>query len=120
MQSPNENIERKYLKSGYGQVIGIDEVGMGCLAGPVVVCAVYFDKKFYATKLTSLLGVNDSKKLSAKKREEIVTELIGNKLFRYKVCSCQPKTIDKLNIHKASKLAMKRAVEAVAKDAFVQ
>ncbi|KKT20771.1 MAG: Ribonuclease HII [Parcubacteria group bacterium GW2011_GWE1_43_8] len=114
MQSPNENIERKYLKSGYGQVIGIDEVGMGCLAGPVVVCAVY------ATKLTSLLGVNDSKKLSAKKREEIVTELIGNKLFRYKVCSCQPKTIDKLNIHKASKLAMKRAVEAVAKDAFVQ
>ena len=113
---PNKDIERKYVRSKYDQIIGVDEVGMGCLAGPVVVCAGYFDKKFYATKPGSLIGVNDSKLLSAKKREEIVSELTKNKYFKYKTCLCHPKTIDRLNIHKASKLAMKRAVNTIARE----
>ncbi|KKR23709.1 MAG: Ribonuclease HII [Candidatus Yanofskybacteria bacterium GW2011_GWD2_39_48] len=112
---PNKNTESKYIKSGYGQVIGVDEVGMGCLAGPVVVCAAYFDKLFYLGKSKNLENVNDSKLLSAKRREVIVEELIKIKYFKYKISFCQPKTIDRLNIHKASKLAMKRAVSGLAR-----
>ena len=114
MKLPNIRIECKYLKAGYSQVIGVDEVGMGCLAGPVVVCAAYFDKKFYTTKFMRLLGVNDSKALSAKRREVIADELMKNIYFKYKICLCQPKTIDRLNIHKASKLAMRRAVSTLS------
>jgi ribonuclease HII len=113
MKLPNKNIESKYIKSGYGQIIGVDEVGTGCLAGPVVVCAAYFDKRFYLEKSKNLKNVNDSKLLSSKSRDEIARELMKNKYFKYKISLCQPKTIDRLNIHKASKLAMKRAVEAI-------
>jgi len=112
---PNKNTESKYIKSGYGQVIGVDEVGMGCLAGPVVVCAAYFNKRFYLNKFRNLNNVNDSKLLSAKRREIIVKELIKNKHFKYKISLCRPKTIDRLNIHKASKLAMKRTVSGLAR-----
>jgi len=114
MKLPNKNIESKYIKSGYGRVIGVDEVGMGCLAGPVVVCAAYFDKRFYLNRYEGLNNVNDSKLLSAKRREIIVEELIKNKYFKYKISLCQSKTIDRLNIHEASKLAMRRAVETIA------
>ena len=115
MNLPNKNIERKLIKAGHGQIIGVDEVGMGCLAGPVVVCAAYFDKRFYLRKSKNLKNVNDSKLLSSKKRGEVARELIKNKYFKYKISLCQPKTIDRLNIHKASKLAMRRAVESLAK-----
>jgi ribonuclease HII len=112
---PNKDIERKYIRLRYNQIIGVDEVGMGCLAGPVVVCAGYFDKRYYSIKSNELSGVNDSKLLSANKREEIARSLIRNKYFRYKICLCHPRTIDRLNIHKASKLAMKRAVSTITR-----
>jgi ribonuclease HII len=112
---PSTNLEHKFLKSGYGRIIGIDEVGMGCLAGPVVVCAVSLKKDFYKIKNNGLKGIADSKLLSAKKREELASKLIRNKYLEYKINLCQPKTIDRLNIHKASKLAMKKAVEGIAR-----
>ena len=46
MKTPTKTLERKLLKSGYDCVIGVDEVGVGCLAGPVVVCATCFRKIF--------------------------------------------------------------------------
>src|SRR3989339_2275903 len=96
MKLPNKNIESKYIKSGYGRVIGVDEVGMGCLAGPVVVCAAYFDKLFYLGKSKNLENVNDSKLLSAKRREVIVEELIKLKNLKKKKSFSNQKTIIRL------------------------
>lgn len=86
-----------------GAVVGIDEAGRGSLAGPVIASAVVLDLK------NSLNGVNDSKKLTAQKREtlyeKITTEAIG-----WAVGSASPEEIDKLNILQASLLAMHRAL----------
>ncbi len=92
-------------------IIGVDEVGMGCLAGPVVVCAVIAPSIY---KIGDF-GVRDSKQLTATKREEVIKKL--KKLnINYKISLCYPKTIDKLNIYRASRLAMKKAVLGLAQN----
>ena len=63
--------EKEYLAKGYKYICGIDEVGRGPLAGPVVTCAVIMD----LNKIVE--GVDDSKKLSAKKREKLYDEIIS-------------------------------------------
>lgn len=92
-----------------GAVIGTDEVGRGSLAGPVVAAAVVLDLK------NPLDGINDSKKLTAQKRE-ILYQKITNEAIRWAIGSASPEEIDKLNILQASLLAMHRAVEKLEID----
>jgi len=83
-------------------IIGVDEVGRGPLAGPVISAAIILNKE----KIPE--GINDSKKLSKKKREVINEELISQHSFAIGIASVEE--IDKINILQASLLAMKRAV----------
>jgi ribonuclease HII len=86
-------------------IAGVDEVGRGPLAGPVVTAAVI---------LTSPIpGVTDSKKLSALKRTQIA-ELIKINALSYALGRAEPAEIDCLNIHQATLLAMKRAIEGLS------
>lgn len=90
------------------QEIGCDEAGRGCLAGPVVAAAVILPKKFFISEL------NDSKKLSEKKRLEIET-LIKSNAIAYSIGIVSAKEIDKINILNASFLAMHRALDKINK-----
>ena len=83
-------------------IIGVDEVGRGPLAGPVISAAIILNKEMIPE------GINDSKKLSKKKREVINEELISQHSFAIGIASVEE--IDKINILQASLLAMKRAV----------
>lgn len=82
---------------------GCDEVGRGCLSGPVAAAAVILPPNFKHEKL------NDSKKISAKTREELRL-LIEAEAIAWKVCFVNAQTIDRINILRASFLAMERAV----------
>lgn len=110
MIRPNKKLERKLIKSGKNWIIGIDEVGMGALAGPVVVCAVLLSKKFYKKRDLKLAGVRDSKLLSRQQRERLKQELSKNRGIKFVIGYCQPKTIDRLNIYQTARLAMRRAI----------
>jgi ribonuclease HII len=87
-------------------ICGIDEAGRGPLAGPVVVGAVILPKD------SMIEGVNDSKKVSEKKREKVYEEIIQNAIS-YSVGIVDQKTIDEINILNATKLALKRAIEGL-------
>ncbi len=113
MKIPNKTLEKKLFKSGYRYVFGVDEVGMGCLAGPVVVCAVRVTKDFYKKIHPALRGLRESKLLSSAQREKFAKELMKEKDFAYAVSWASPKVIDKINIYQASKLAMFRAVRKI-------
>mgnify|MGYP001558122784 CR=1 FL=1 len=118
MKLPHKTIERELFKKGYKHIVAVDEVGMGCLAGPVVVCAVLFTKKFYTRRHQNLHGLRDSKLLSSKKREEFARELSKSTWkpgFQVKICYSYPKTVDRLNIYQAARRAMRRAVLRCAK-----
>ncbi len=95
--------ERKLKKENYKYIVGIDEVGRGPLAGPVVASCVILPE------YESYKYINDSKKVSKKRREELF-ELI-NKTAIVTYGSASPEEIDKYNILVATKLAMKRAIE---------
>lgn len=97
--------EKELTESGYKRIVGIDEVGRGPLAGPVVTCAVVLDHYHY-------IGINDSKKVSLKNRERLFDEINQSALeISYGIASNEE--IDELNILEATKLAMKRAVEGL-------
>lgn len=87
-------------------VAGIDEVGRGPLAGPVLAAAVILDPE------NPIEGLTDSKKLSEKKREKL-SEEIKRKALCWSIARCEPEEIDELNILQASLLAMSRAVEGL-------
>ncbi|MBI2064893.1 MAG: ribonuclease HII [Candidatus Yanofskybacteria bacterium] len=110
MKLPNKSLERKLFKSGYRYIYAVDEVGMGCLAGPVVVCAVAITNAFYNKHHKKLQGVRDSKLLQPKRRELFSTELLKEKDLVYALALAQPKTIDRMNIYQASRLAMRTAI----------
>lgn len=90
-------------------IIGIDEVGRGCLFGPVVASAVAFKKYRLIPD-----GLTDSKKLSPKKRKEFSEVLMRDHYFG--IGSCSPEEIDELNILQASLLSMKRACEKLIEE----
>ncbi len=93
-----------------GKVIaGIDEAGRGPLAGPVVCAAVIMPLE----KDKIIEGINDSKKLSEKKRKKL-EELIKQTALAYSVVEVDEKTIDEINILNATKLGMKKALESLA------
>jgi ribonuclease HII len=114
MKLPHKTLERKLFSEGYRFVIGVDEVGMGCLAGPVVVCAVLFDKIFFAKSHKKLHWLRDSKLLSPQQREKFVSELKKERGLKFQTARCFPKTIDKINVYQAARLAMKRAIRKLA------
>lgn len=90
-----------------GRVCGVDEAGRGPLAGPVVAAAVILDPA------RPILGLNDSKKLSAKRRMELAQE-IRDKALAWSIAEASVEEIDHLNILQASLLAMQRAVAGVS------
>lgn len=120
MKLPRKTIERNLFKTGYQLIYAVDEVGMGCLAGPVVVCAVGLTNTFYNRHHKKLHGIRDSKLLQAKQRETFSAELLKEKDLVYALALAHPKTIDKLNIYQASRLAMKRAVKKLTMGTIVE
>ncbi len=101
-------IERELQAKGYKLIAGVDEVGRGPLAGPVVCAAVIMALE--EDKL--VVGVDDSKKLSAKKRENLAFE-IKLRAIAYNIVEVSPEKIDEINILEATKLGMKEAVEGL-------
>ena len=99
--------QKLYSDYGYNWVCGVDEAGRGPLAGPVFAAAVILPKDF------TIEGLNDSKKLSEKKREALYEKII-EKAVAYKICSVDEGQIDRINILAASLLAMKTAVEGLS------
>ncbi|GGB56740.1 ribonuclease HII [Fictibacillus barbaricus] len=95
--------EKVCFQKGKKYIAGVDEVGRGPLAGPVVAAAVILPEDYM------LSGINDSKKLSEKKREFLYDEIVKDAIS-YSVYLVQPEKIDEINIYQASKLAMTEAV----------
>ncbi|MFH0987567.1 MAG: ribonuclease HII [Patescibacteria group bacterium] len=109
--NPNFRLERKLKREGYKNVVGIDEAGRGPLAGPVFAAAVLIKNP----KVKILKKVRDSKDLTPLQREKIFKVLIKNKDIEWGIGQASEKTIDKINILEATKLAMVRAVKKLEK-----
>ncbi len=101
--------EREYFKEGYRLVAGVDEVGRGPLAGPVVAAAVILPLE----EEKRILGIDDSKKLSPKKREALA-EMIKERAVAYAIEETSEEIIDSVNILQATRLTMKRAIEKLS------
>jgi len=95
--------ERALWSEGLVHIAGVDEVGVGPLAGPVVAAAVIFPAG------TGIRGVNDSKQLSAEKRAELAGE-IRERALAWSVARVEPEMIDQINIYRATLEAMRLAV----------
>lgn len=100
--------EIELMDKGYSLIAGVDEVGRGPLAGPVVAAACIFDRD------VDIVGIDDSKKLSEKKREQFFAE-IKDKALAYGIGEASCEVIDEINILEATKLAMKRAIDEADK-----
>jgi ribonuclease HII len=98
--------ERQFYSDEVKHIVGVDEAGRGPLAGPVVAAAVVFPPSFRNA------DIDDSKKLTAKKRMELF-ELIKKKALGYGIAFASAQEIDELNIYAATKLAMRRAIEQI-------
>lgn len=101
--------EREMTELGAQYIAGVDEVGRGPFAGPVVCAAVILPLE----KKNLIEGIDDSKKLKEGERERLA-ELIKERAIAYKICEVDNKTIDRINILQATKLCMKQAVEGLA------
>ena len=100
--------ENKYYKEGYNVIAGTDEAGRGPLVGPVVAACVVLPKGYTNPE------INDSKKLTEKKREKLY-DVIMKDALAVEVCEISAKEIDEINILEASRKAMKTAYEKVNK-----
>ena len=102
----NYEYEISAKEKGFTAVCGVDEAGRGPLAGPVFAAAVILPVD------CEIEGLNDSKKLSEKKREALF-DMIKEKAISWSIASVDEKTIDEINILQATYLAMKNAVEGL-------
>ena len=102
MPLPNFDVETGLIKKGYKAIAGVDEVGRGCIAGPVTAAAVILNPQ----KIPS--GLNDSKKVSFETREKIFQSIQDTCTFC--VAHSSVEEIDQINILQASLLSMKRAI----------
>ena len=102
----SRTLENAVRRLGYPHVSGVDEVGRGCLAGPVVAGAVVHDPGHYEP------GVADSKVLTASDRERLFDHIVSAAVA-WHVSIVEPDEIDRINIHRASLEAMRRAVTAL-------
>lgn len=96
-------LENAYRRLGFVHVAGVDEVGRGCLAGPVVTAAVILDPERH------IPGLSDSKQVPAPERERL-HDVIVARACAWAVAEADPSEIDTYNIHRASLRAMRRAV----------
>ncbi len=99
-------IENELWDKGYNYIACIDEVGRGCLAGSVVTCAIIMPKGLLID------GVNDSKKLTAKKRDALF-DIIMDSALGYGIGELDCTKVDEYNIKNATKLAMVQAIENI-------
>ncbi len=100
-------VEEKLYQLGYSNQAGVDEVGRGCLAGPVVAAAVVVDPR------TTVPGVDDSKRLTAEARRQLATWICDSALD-WSVAAVSPAIIDRINILQASKRAMVQALNGLS------
>ncbi len=98
--------EQSLWQEGYNAIAGVDEVGRGCLFGDVVAAAVILPPGLV------IEGVNDSKKLSEKKRDQLY-DIILRECVAWSAARVDAETIDRINIKQAARLAMKLAVESL-------
>ena len=98
-------MENALRRRGFAQVAGADEAGRGALAGPVVAAAVVLDGRKH------IAGLRDSKLLTALQRERLYVEITGT--ARWAVASAPPDDVDRLNVHRASLDALRRAILAL-------
>ena len=98
-------MENALRRRGFAHVAGADEVGRGALAGPVVAAAVVLDPRRH------IAGLRDSKLLTASRREQLYVEITGR--ARWAVAAASPDEVDRLNVHRASLDALRRAVSAL-------
>lgn len=98
--------ENDLANAGYQHIAGVDEVGRGSMVGPVITAAVILNPA------QIIDGLNDSKKLSPKKRKEL-EEQIKNKAIAWAIGEASIEEVDTMNVYQATKLAMKRAIEAL-------
>ncbi|RJO60084.1 ribonuclease HII [candidate division WS5 bacterium] len=105
---PDLKHEKKYWAEGLAHVCGVDEVGRGCWAGPLYVGAVLFDKSH-----TPIKGVNDSKKLTAKRREALYKDII-KEAMSWSTGVAEVHEIDRYGLTVATKMAIQRAVGALS------
>lgn len=98
--------QEQFYSDKVSLIVGVDEAGRGPLAGPVVAAAVVFPRAYVNKE------INDSKKLSSKKREKLFDEIIKNALG-YGIAIVEAKTIDEINIYEATKVAMKEAIKQI-------
>ena len=101
------SIENEYREKGFNIICGVDEAGRGPLAGPVYAAAVILPSDCV------IEGLNDSKKLTEKKREALF-DGIKEKALAYGIASADEKEIDEINILNATFLAMKRAIASLS------
>jgi ribonuclease HII len=104
---PDLSLEIALQARGLHRIAGVDEAGRGPLAGPVAAAAVILPRKFRCP------GLDDSKKISAAKREIFYERLTTDPAIFWTVATADREEIDRLNILKATHLAMRRAVEAL-------
>ena len=100
-------LENALRRVGFVHVAGVDEVGRGCLAGPVVAAAVVLNPERH------IPGVSDSKAVPAAERERLYERILTHAVA-WAVAGADPAEIDRINIHQASLRAMQRAVLALA------
>jgi ribonuclease HII len=106
---PDFSIERSYLDRGLERIAGLDEAGRGSLFGPVVAAAVVLPPSWMRGRSPRwLAGVDDSKRLSPTKRESLARFLLQEALA-VGVGLASSREVDRLNVHRASLTAMKRA-----------
>lgn len=99
-------IEKDLYEKGYKNIAGVDEAGRGPLAGPVCAAAVILPEGLV------IEGINDSKKLTEKKREKLFDEII-NSAVAYSIQYTSPELIDEINIKEATDYAMAEAVKSL-------
>jgi len=113
---PNFREEKKLWRKGYKKIAGLDESGRGPLCGPVVAAVVMVKNPKSKIQISK---IKDSKKLSAKKREEFYKILINHPNIGWGIGRVSEKVIDKINILEATKLAMERAIRNLGKVDFL-
>jgi ribonuclease HII len=108
MTYPTFNEEKYFWKQGLKHIAGVDEVGRGCFAGPVVTAAVILPPTFKSTK-----PVNDSKKLTPKIRTELA-EVIKQQAISYAIAEVSVEIINQIGIGKATQVAFTQAVKQLS------
>jgi ribonuclease HII len=111
MSGPSLDYENQLRLAGYTRIAGIDEVGRGPLAGPVCAAAVVLPEGYHHAVL------NDSKKLTEKKRESLYLELTTDSRIHWSVVLVEREEIDSINILQATRVAMKRALAGLPQPA---